>query len=105
MGRILVTLIAVVGWLSLALQFILQMTNPVAPEPGVAERFVRFFSYFTVSTNIIVAITATAIGFFPLTKFGKFFSRPTVQAAVASYISIVGIVYSLFLRTVWDPQG
>lgn len=28
-----------------------------------------------------------------------------MQTAVASYISIVGIVYSLFLRNVWDPQG
>ena len=105
MGRVFGGLIAIVGWLSLILQLILQMTNPVTPEPGVPERFVRFFSYFTVATNIIVAITATAIAFFPLTRFGAFFSRPTVQAAVASYISIVGIVYSAFLRSVWDPQG
>src|SRR5687767_2759768 len=105
MGKVLAGSIAVVGWLSLILQFILQMTNPVVPEPGVAERFVRFFSYFTVATNIVVAITLTAIAFFPSTKLGDFFSRPTVQAAVASYISIVGIVYSLFLRGVWDPQG
>ena len=105
MGRSFTGLIGIVGWLSLLLQFILQMTNPITPEPGIAERFVRFFSYFTVATNIIVAITATAIAFFPLTRFGALLSRPTVQAAVASYISIVGIVYSLFLRSVWDPQG
>lgn len=103
--KIFAGLIAVVGWLSLILQFILQMTNPITPEPGVAERFVRFFSYFTVSTNIIVAITATAIAFFPQTKFGAFFAKTSTQAAVASYISIVGIIYSLFLRTVWDPAG
>jgi len=105
MGKVFAGLIAVIGWLSLILQFILQMTNPVTPEPGVAERFVRFFSYFTISTNIIAAVTLTAIAFFPLTRFGAFFSKASTQAAVASYISIVGIVYSLFLRTVWDPQG
>ncbi len=105
MGKIFSGLIAIVGWLSLILQFVLAMTNSVVPEPGLTERFVRFFSYFTVVTNIIVAITATAIAFFPRTKFGEFFSRPSVQAAVASYISIVGIVYSFFLRSVWDPQG
>ncbi|MEP6787998.1 MAG: Pr6Pr family membrane protein, partial [Acidobacteriota bacterium] len=33
------------------------------------------------------------------------FTRPTVQAAVASYITIVGLVYSLFLRSVWEPEG
>jgi hypothetical protein len=105
MAKIFAGLIAVVGWLSLVLQFALQMTNPVTPEPGVAERFIRFFSYFTVSTNIIVAVTLTAIAFFPRKGFGEFFSRPTVQAAVASYISIVGIIYTLFLRGTWNPQG
>jgi hypothetical protein len=105
MGRKIAAVLAIVGWFSLILQFVLHMTNPVVPEPGTAERFVRFFSYFTISTNIIVAATLTAIALAPLTKVGKFFSRPSVQAAVASYISIVGIVYSLFLRSVWEPHG
>lgn len=105
MGRFFAGLIAVFGWLSLILQFVLAMTNPVDPEPGAVERFIRFFSYFTVLTNIIVAATLTAIAFFPNSKIGKFASRPTVQTAVAVYISIVGLVYSLFLRSVWDPQG
>ncbi|MCW5956062.1 MAG: Pr6Pr family membrane protein [Pyrinomonadaceae bacterium] len=105
MNRIFAGAIAVVGWLSLILQFVLAMINPIEPEPGAAERFVRFFSYFTVLTNIIVAATTTAIAFFPAAKLGRFASRPTVRCAVAVYISIVGLVYSLFLRSVWDPQG
>lgn len=105
MGSFFAGLVAVFGWLSLILQFVLAMTNPVDPEPGSVERFIRFFSYFTVLTNIIVAATLTAIAFFPNSKIGKFASRPTVQTAVAVYISIVGLVYSLFLRSVWDPQG
>lgn len=105
MGRILAGLFAIVGSLSLILQFGLHMNSPIAQDLAFAERFVRFFSYFTVATNIIVVVTLAAIAFFPRTGFGRFFARPTVQAAVASYISIVGIVYSLFLRDVWDPQG
>jgi len=105
MGRNFAVTIAFIGWLSLLLQFVLAMTNPVEPEPGTLERFVRFFSYFTVSTNIIVAVMFTAIAFFPATRPGAFFSRSTTQAAVTSYISIVGIVYSLFLRSVWAPAG
>lgn len=105
MGRIIAGVIAVVGLFSLMLQFVLAMTNPIEPEPGLAERFIRFFSYFTVLTNIIVALTTTAMAFFPASKSGRFAARPTVQAAVAVYISIVGLVYSLFLRSVWDPQG
>jgi len=105
MGRIIAAILAFVGWFSLILQFILQMTNPAVPEPGAVERFVRFFSYFTVSTNIIVAVVLTVIAFFSHKKAGSYLSRPSVQAATASYISIVGIVYSLFLRSIWDPQG
>lgn len=105
MSRIVAGVIAVVGWLSLILQFVLAMTNPVEPEPGSVERFIRFFSYFTVVTNIVVALTTSAIAFFPASKPGRFAARPTVQAAVAVYISIVGLVYSLFLRSAWNPQG
>ena len=105
MGRKVAGGIAVVGWASLILQFVLHMTNAVVPEPTMLERFVRFFSYFTITTNIIVAAMLSAIAFFPDTRFGRFASKPSTQAAVASYITIVGVVYSLFLRSVWDPAG
>lgn len=105
MSRVVVGAIAIFGWFALILQFALAMTNPIEPEPGAVERFIRFFSFFTVLTNLIVAVTSTAIAFFPSSKIGRFTSRSTVQTAVAVYISIVGIVYSLFLRSVWDPQG
>lgn len=105
MGRRVAGIVAVVGWASLILQFVLHMTNPVVPEPTTLERFVRFFSYFTITTNIVVAATLSAIACFPTTKFGRFASKPSTQAAVASYITIVGLVYSLFLRSVWDPAG
>lgn len=102
MRRTIAGAIAVVCWFGLVLQFVIVLTSEVNQSLTVAERIIRYFSFFTVATNIIVAITFTAIAFFPNNKF---FSKPSVQAAVATYISIVGIVYSLFLRTVWDPQG
>jgi len=105
MGRKVAGVIAVIGWASLILQFVLHMTNAVVPEPTMLERFVRFFSYFTITTNIIVAATLTAFAFLPETRFGRFASKPSTQAAVASYITIVGVVYSLFLRGVWTPVG
>src|SRR5690349_10646831 len=105
MGRKIAGGIAVIGWASLILQFVLHMTNPIVPEPTMLERFVRFFSYFTITTNIIVTATLTAIAFFPETRFGRFASKPSTQAAVASYITIVGVIYSLFLRGVWAPVG
>lgn len=104
-GRIVAGAIAVFVWLSLALQFALAMTNPIEPEPGSVERLIRFFSYFTILTNTLVAATLTAAAFFPSSKTGMLASRSSVQAAVAVYISIVGLVYSLFLRGAWNPVG
>ncbi len=105
MGRIFAGIVAIIGWLSLILQFILHLGNPIVPEPSFAERVIRFFSYFTISTNIIIALTLTFFAFASGSRSGRFFSKPATQAAVLSYITIVGLVYSLFLRSVWDPQG
>ena len=105
MARKFAALIAVVGWLALGLQFAVMLVSPANESLAVTVRVIRFFSFFTILTNLLVAIAATAIAFFPLTCLGRYFSGPSVQAAVAVYITIVGIIYSLFLRTVWNPVG
>src|SRR5215470_14418039 len=93
--------IAVIGWLALIAQFWLTLTNP-ANDLGIGERIVRYFSFFTILTNILVTITATSIAFFPSTGIGKFFSSASAQTAVAVYISIVGIIDNLLLRNGLD---
>lgn len=105
MGKALAAIIAIVGWFALVLQFFLMLTNPGNQAIPLAERIVRYFSFFTIHMNIFVSLTASAVAFFPRTKLGAFFTRASIQAAVATYIAIGGIVYSLFLRSVWDPQG
>ncbi|MDQ1152905.1 hypothetical protein [Brevundimonas sp. SORGH_AS_0993] len=48
---------AVVGWTALALQYLLM----VAPVQGwtVLERTLNYFSFFTILTNILVALAFT----------------------------------------------
>src|SRR5690606_25358129 len=90
--------IAIVGWLAIALEFYLTLTQPRVEGVDAGERVIRFFSYFTILTNIVVAVTTSAIAFYPSGRLGNFFSRPGVQTAVAGYIAIVGVVYRLLLR-------
>lgn len=97
--------IAIVGWLGLLLQFVLHITNPLAPDVSMLELVVRFFSYFTILTNILVAVTLSVTAFFPSSRGLRFLAAPTLQAAIAVYITIVGVVYSIFLRDAWDPEG
>jgi hypothetical protein len=105
MARICAGIIAVVGWFALVLQFVLMFGSPDNQSIAPLERIVRFFSFFTIHMNIFVSLTSSAVAFFPRTKVGSFLTHPSVQAAVATFLSIGGIVYSLFLRSVWDPTG
>lgn len=93
--------IAVIGWLTVATQYYLMMENRVE---GVLESTVRFFSFFTILTNLLVAC------YFSM-SFGNFKKNDSrlplgiPLMAVTLYITIVGLVYQIALRHVWAPEG
>ncbi|SDK43433.1 hypothetical protein SAMN04487898_108159 [Pedobacter sp. ok626] len=93
---------AIAGWFALIAQLYLTIVNNDIP---VLESVVRYFSYFTILTNIMVVLCFTLLLF----NFNKndehFFSKPKILAAVTVYISVVGIVYNLILRFTWEPKG
>jgi hypothetical protein len=84
------------------LQFVLMFQNRVTSVP---EMLVRFFSFFTILTNTLVAICFIAQAWFPGTKAGRFFARSNVFSAILVYIFIVGAVYQVVLRHIWEPTG
>lgn len=100
--RLYAGILAAAGWFALALQLALLLRVNAGTGIGTAESIVRFLSYFTILTNILasLALTGTMLG-----HRGTFFSRPSVQTAIASYITIVGLVYFLILRHLWAPEG
>lgn len=92
---------ALLGWFALLAQLYLTIVNNPIP---VQVALTRYFSYFTILTNIIVVLCFT----FLLLNFNKkkvFFSNPKILAAATLYISVVGLVYNLILRFTWQPQG
>lgn len=93
--------IAIITWIMLLLQFYLQIANRTTSIP---EAIIRFFSYFTILTNLLVAISFTSL-LLPRSRWHSFFLRNTVLTAVTLYILIVGLVYNLVLRSLWNPQG
>lgn len=95
--------VAAVGWFALSLQFYLMISNP-AP-PGAALSALNFFSFFTILTNILVALSMTFAAAPGASGVAGFFKRATVRTALTLYISVVGAVYFLILRHTWDPQG
>jgi hypothetical protein len=104
---------ALLGWFALVLQIYLMLAQSPAGAAAMLGTVITYFSFFTILTNFLVALvfTATALSSFssrtgrPGEGWRQFFRRPSVQAATAAYIAIVGIVYRLLLRQLWNPQG
>jgi hypothetical protein len=103
--RIYQTMLALLGWFALSLQCYLTVTLSLTNGGNILQGFVIFFSFFTILSNLLVAITLSFSRRSPSSPGSKFFSSGTVQSGVAVYIVIVGIVYALLLRELWSPQG
>lgn len=99
--RIAQLIIAFVTWTAVLLQFYLQIANRTT---AVSEAVIRYFSYFTILTNLLVAVCFSSL-LLKESKAERFFKQPTVITAVTVYILIVGLVYNLILRSQWNPQG
>lgn len=100
--KIWLLFLVICGWFALGGQFYLNITSNVAPIP---ELLVRFFSYFTILTNLIVAICSTVLLLKIPDEWYSFFKIRAAQTAVLVYILVVGLVYNLVLRTLWSPEG
>jgi hypothetical protein len=96
---------AIFGLAALALQFYLLFRNASALGRTPAGIVVQFFSYFTILSNILVVLSYGAPLLAAKSALGRFFARPGVKSAIALYIALVGLVYVLVLRQLWDPQG
>jgi hypothetical protein len=96
-------LMAVLAWCALILQTGLVIKTVVANGQSPLIGVVNTFSYFTVLTNLFVAIVCTAS--LLRDSSDTFLTRPSTLSAVAVYIFVVGLTYSLLLRALWNPTG
>jgi hypothetical protein len=90
------------GWFAIITQFILIIQNR---ETDIPETTIRFFSFFTILTNMLVTLyfTYRVLGF--SMKPLDLFSKKTALTALTAFILIVGLVYQFVLRQVWEPTG
>ena len=95
-ARGLAAVVALVGWAALALQLVL-----LAERLGAGPGAWRFLGYFTILTNIGAATVATAVAMGSTRRIGG--ARARLVAATS--IALVGLVYSLVLRSLWNPEG
>ncbi|MBX3242155.1 MAG: Pr6Pr family membrane protein [Chitinophagaceae bacterium] len=97
MRRLFCFLITLLAWFAVVIQFVLLLQNTTVP---LTETIIRFFSFFTILTNTLVAFFFTG---YLLNR--KITYIPGHLTAITSYILVVGLVYQFLLRHLWSPSG
>ena len=101
-AQLFAAVIAITAWIAVSTQCYLFMEMRINSIP---ETIIRFFSFFTVLSNLVVALCFTGLLLNNDSKLFRFFSSPSAQTAVTVYIIVVGAVYNLILRFIWNPEG
>jgi hypothetical protein len=92
--RIFRSAIALIAWFAVILQFVLS---------GV--HLVNFLSYFTILSNLLIAVSLSISSINPRSGIGAFFSGYSFQSALTVYILIVALIYNFVLRGTWSLVG
>ncbi|MEG5266623.1 Pr6Pr family membrane protein [Pseudomonas sp. JDS28PS106] len=96
---------ACLGWAGLAIQLYLIFLGRWADQASLLGGLVRFFSFFTVLTNTLVAVALSCALSTGQSAGHRFFRNPVICGGIAASIALVGIAYNVLLRHLWQPQG
>lgn len=96
---------ACLGWSGLVIQLYLIFVARWADDASLLGGLVRFFSFFTVLTNTLVAVALTCALGLRSSAVHRFFRHPVVCSGIATSIVLVGLAYNVLLRHLWQPQG
>lgn len=96
-------IIALIVFCGIFLQLVLMIQAP--SSDSIFEVIVRFFSYFTILSNLIVFAYFFSKALSAELGEEGFWTKPETSTAVTVYICVVGLVYHLVLSRIHNPQG
>lgn len=105
LSRISAGVIALIVWAGLILQFAISIPAYVQTGLTAVGAVVQILSFFTIETNLLVAVVLTCFALVPRSAIGKIFSQPSVLTATGVYICIVGLVYAVALKGLLHLEG
>jgi hypothetical protein len=103
LNRFTAAAVAGLGWFGLVVQMCFDIDEAYTANLSIAGQLTHFFSYFTIQTNLVVALVLTFCSARP--QADRMLLLPSLKSALATYMVIVGLVYALLLRHLWNPQG
>jgi hypothetical protein len=96
-------IIALLVFCGIFLQLVLMIQAPTSDS--ILEVIIRFFSYFTILSNLIVFAFFISKALSAELGENGFWTKPETSTAVTVYISVVGLVYHIVLSKLYSPQG
>jgi hypothetical protein len=95
--------LATVAWIALGLQLVLSLHQTQLNGKPAVDGLVAYLGYFTVLSNLFVALVATDGARREGTPAGLY--RASLAGCATTSIVVVGLGYHALLRTIWDPTG
>jgi hypothetical protein len=95
--------IACLGWTALGIELYFVVVGASAKNETIAAALVRFFSFFTIQTHLLLALVLTIAAVRP--DASGFLGRSGIKAAAVGYVAVVGAVYAVLLRHLYHWQG
>lgn len=89
------------AWLGVLLQLWLSIRLSLGNGESVAHGLLVYFGYFTILTNIFIALVASS----RLAAARTGLASESVRGCATTAIIIVGLGYHFLLRNVWSPEG
>ena len=95
----------VTGLFALVVQLYLIISNVHPGGPGYLEEIIRYFSYMTIWSNILVAMAFCFPLFFPSSRLSYYFNKPIVEGGLLVYIFVVMLINHFFLAGIVHFTG
>lgn len=98
-------MLAATAWFAILLQLWLSVQLGFANGKSLLGGVLVFLGFFTVLSNIFVALVATVGAVGQRSRTTPWLYTGPVVGCATTAIVVVGIVYHLVLRKIWSPQG
>jgi len=100
--NVFLAIAVLIAWYSLIMQWVLLIESR---QLDYFREFLRYFSFFTILTNLLTAIYYSTRLLFPRSQPSSYFARNNVSTSITAYMLFVGLAYTFLLRHLWNPQG
>jgi hypothetical protein len=101
LGRV----VMVITWAALLLQLGLSLQAARAGGRPISSGLMVYFGYFTIWTNLFVALALSIPGGPGCSRLHGLCNHPQILACAATSMILVGVGYHFLLRQIWNPDG